>query len=376
MTMLALIAIKLAQEVLALSARERWQATRNLSAANNINDIMTTRWFTITMVVVLVVSVIALFVVRFYKKVSERKAAEKEFFDNSARMRLTEPEADTLMAIAIKAGLKRIGDIFILSDTFDIGAGILLKESFLEAKPTNETSRLEKQLAGLQVKLGFRKVSSAALGGGGLVGSAEKPADGGSADSAAGKTAFIAMFPFAKKMDLINEGGRQRPQQGDSPPGLSESLPEFMPATVTGLVGRVLFIETTLSANVGDRVLVVTGSTSSPQVGPEGISDNDETSKLIEDIGIVEQSVQPARLLTEPNACRLSVALAGLSDTQVVQLAEAIMGAKTQGMAKQMMPAGSTSSPQAGSPREIGKNVESREIDKDVISRGEKEGPK
>jgi len=328
MTTLALIAVKLAQGVVALSAHERWQATQHLSGDNNI---MTNKWFTVAMVVVLAVSVIALFVVNLYKKASELKVAEKELFDNSARKRLTSSETDTLMAIAIKVGLKRIGDIFILADAFDIGAGILFKESFLEGKPTNETSRLEKQLASLQVKLGFRKVSSAALSGGGLVGSAEKPAGAKPADSAAGKTAFIAMFPFAKKIDLINGGGQERPQQGDSPPGLRQSLPEFMPATVTGLVGRVLFIETTLSASVGDRVMVVM----------EGISGNDGTSELIEDIGIVEQSVQPAELLKEPNARRLGVALAGLSDTQAVRLAEAIRGAKTQGTAEQVVPAGS-----------------------------------
>ena len=335
MTTLALIVVKLAQGVTALSAHERWQATRHLSDGNNI---MTHKWFTVAMVVILAVSVIALFVVNLYKKASELKAAEKELFDNAARKRLTSSETDTLMAIAIKAGLKRSGDIFIRADAFDIGAGILLKESLLEGKPTNETSRLEKQLAGLQVKMGFRKVSSsAAFSGGGLVRSAEKPAGARPADSAAGKTAFIAMFPFAKKIDLINGGGRERPQQGDSPPGLRQSLPEFMPATVTGLVGRVLFIETTLSAGVGDRVLVV--------IGQEGISKNDETSQLIEDIGIVEQSAQPAKLLTEPSARRLGVVLAGLSDTQAVQLAEVIMGAKTQGMAKQMMPAGSKEGP-------------------------------
>jgi len=334
MTTLALIAVKLAQGVAALSAHERWQATQHLSYDNNI---MTNKWFSGAMVVVLAVSVIAFFVVNLYKKASELKAAEKELFDNATRKRLTSSETDTLMAIAIKAGLKRIGDIFIRADVFDIGAGILLKESFLEGKPTNETSRLEKQLAGLQVKLGFRKVSSAALSGGGLVGSAEKPAGARPADSAAGKTAFIAMFPFAKKIDLINGGGQERPQQGDSPPGLRQSLPEFMPATVTGLVGRVLFIETTLSAGVGDRVMVV--------IGPEGISENDGTSELIEDIGIVEQSVQPAELLKEPNARRLGVALAGLSDAQAVQLAEAIRGAKTQGTAEQTMLTGSKEGP-------------------------------
>lgn len=332
MTTPVLIAVKLAQAVAALSAHERWQATKHLSDDN----VMTNKWFSVAMVVVLAASVIALFVVNLYKKTSELKAAEKELFDNATRRRLTSPETDTLMAIAIKAGLKRIGDVFILADAFDIGAGILLKESFLEGKPTNETGRLEKQLAGLRVKLGFRKVSPAALSGGGLAGSAEKPAGARPADSAEGRPAFIAMFPFAKKIDLINGVGRERPQQGDSPPGLRQSLPEFIPATVTGLVGRVLFIETTLSAGVGDRVMVAIG---------EGISENDETSELIEDIGIVEQSVQPAELLKEPGARRLGVALAGLSDTQAVQLAEAVRGAKIQGTAEQAVPAGSKERP-------------------------------
>ena len=82
-----------------------------------------------------------------------------------------------------------------------------------------------------------------------------------------GKAAFIAMFPFAKKLELAGSGNHQRPQQdgSPSPPGFgtgaewNRQLPEFLPATVTGLVGRVVFLETTLTANVGDRVLVVIG---------------------------------------------------------------------------------------------------------------------
>ncbi len=331
-TTLALIVVKLTQGVVALSAHERWQATGNLSSGGSV---LTTKWFTITMVVVLVVSAIAFVVVRLYKKVVEQKAAEKELTDNAARKRLTSLEFNTLMTVANKAGLKRNGDIFIRGDAFDIGAGILIRQSYVDGKPTNETSRLEKQLADLQIKLGYRKVSSAASSGGGLAGAVGKPAGAKPADSAAGKTAFVAMFPFEQTISLLN-GRRKRPSEGDSPPGLSESLPEFMPATVTGLVGRVLFIETTLSAGVGDRVLVV--------IGQKG-SENDETSKLIEDIGIIEQSVQPAMLLTEPNARRLGVVLAGLSDTQIVQLAEVIMGAKTPQMAKQMMSAGSKEGP-------------------------------
>jgi hypothetical protein len=294
-TTLALIVVTLTQGVVALSARERWAATRNLSSSGD--SVLTTTWFTATMVVVLVVSVIALVVVRLYKKVVEHKAAEKELSDNAARKR-----------------------------PLDRARGGELVEPLT----------------------GPEKVSSAASSGGGLADVAEKPASDPSTvlgavslsnrrrgDSGAGETAFIAMFPFEKKIDLINGGGRKRPQQGYSPPGLSKSLPEFMPATVTGLVGRVLFIETTLSAGVGDRVLVV--------IGQKG-SEYDETLQLIEDIGIIEQSTQPAGLLTEPNACRLGVVLAGLSDTQAVQLA-AIIGAKTQEMAKQMMLGGSKEGP-------------------------------
>lgn len=192
--------------------------------------------------------------------------------------------------------------------------------------------QLEKQLAGLGKKLGFRKVPSSAASG------SVKPVDESvgakPADFSVGKAAFIAIFPFAKRLELAGSGNHQRPQQdgSPSPPGFgagagwNRQLPEFLPATVTGLVGRVVFLETTLTASVGDRVLVV--------IGLASVNGDGQALELIEDVGPVQQTTQPAELVESPNARRLAVELAGLSETQVAQLAEAIAGVKTTETAK------------------------------------------
>jgi hypothetical protein len=155
------------------------------------------------------------------------------------------------------------------------------------------------------------------------------------ADFPVGKAAFIAMFPFARKVGLANGGNQEQRQQGGSPspPGSgtgaewSRQLPEFLPATITGLVGRVVFLETTLAANVGDRVLVV--------IGLASVSGNGQALELIEDVGPVRQTTQPAESMKEPNARCLAVELAGLSESQAAQLAMAIAGVKTTAPAKQ-----------------------------------------
>ena len=56
--------------------------------------------------------------------------------------------------------------------------------------------------------------------------------------------------------------------------------------------------------------------------------------ELIEDIGPVQQTTQPAESVEAPNARRLAVELAGLSEAQVAQLAGAIAGVKTTETAK------------------------------------------
>jgi large-conductance mechanosensitive channel len=329
MAVSALIAVRLAEVVVGLTAHERFRATQRLDHSS----VMGSKWFIAAIVVVLVVSIIALVVVSLCRKVRELKAAEKAFSDNAARKRLTESETELLMAIAIKAGLKQSEDIFAMGETFEQGAGILFKESFSGGKPTTETSQLEKQLADLRGKLGFRKVSSSSA-----VGSAAKPVDKSAgakpANSSVGRAAFIAMFPSAKRLEPAGNGNHQRPEQGGSPspPELltgvewNQQLPVFLPAIITGLVGRVVSLETTLKANVGDRVLVVIGLAS---VGGGG-----QTLELIEDVGPVQQTTQPAELMKAPNARRLAVELAGLSEEQTAQLADAMRVAKATEAAK------------------------------------------
>ncbi len=323
MTTLALIAVRLAEGVLAVSARERWQGVQHLPSSSG--GFMSSIWFKIGAAALFAGTVIAFAAVSLYNRFSQRKIAEREFADGVSRRQLTELETDMLVAITESAGLEKMADIFLMSNAFDSGAAMLLKESYVAGNPTNETGPLEKQLAGLKAKMNFRKAAGGAYYSNG---SAEKPSDAKPADSAGGKTAYIAMFPFARKLDLRNGNSKE----GDSPPRLRDKLPEFMPAIVTGLVGRVVFMETTLLANVGDRVLIVFGTC--------GIGGDAETSDLIEDIGAVEQSVQPAEFLKEPNACRLGVLLAGISDAQAAQLAGMVSGSNSGQATALALPAG------------------------------------
>jgi len=253
MTSLALVAVSLAEYVVGLTARERFQAVQQLDSGG----FMTSRGFTIAMVVVLVVSIVALVIVSLRTKIREIKAAEKKMLsDIAAKKALAESEAASLSTSA-------------------------------------------------------------------PVASAEEP------DAPVTDTAFIAIFPFTKEFN----GGRKQSQQDTSPPQSgtgaewSRQLPEFLPATVTGIAGQVIFLETTLAANVGDRVLIA--------IGPASAGEGAGRQEFIEDIGLVQQSTQPAELMKEPNARRLGIELNGLNEAQTAQLAGVIGGAtKTTGDAK------------------------------------------
>ena len=264
--------------------------------------------------VLLVGSVMSLVVISILRKFIEQKTAKGEFADGVAKRGLTPAETDTLIEIAVKAGLKRIADIFVLSDAFERGLD-MFKESFVDGNPAKSTVQLERHLAGLKAKMNFCEV---AKGGGGVT--AEKSDEPANAEVI--KSAFIAMFPFSRKMILINSGSSGAPERVDSPPGWREQLPEFIPATITGLVGRVLFIETALSADVGDRVLIAVGSFRAGEYS--------STMELIEEIGTVDSSVYLSESLDASNAYRLSVNLAGISKSQISQLAGAIKDANAR----------------------------------------------
>jgi hypothetical protein len=228
MTVSALIAVRLAEEVMGLNANERWRAVKQVDSSNPLLS----RWFTIAMVIVLTGSIAALAIVSLFKKIRERKAAKKVLLDNAA-----------------KRG---------------------------PAKSGNGTASVQ-------------------------------PVNGSMT-----KAAFIAMFPSIKKAALANGG-----VQALSPPGIgaewSRQIPEFLPATVTGLVGRVVFLETTLKTNVGDRVLVVIGAT--------GFVEGAKVQEIIEDIGLVQQSFQPAETIKTPDSRRLAIELVSITEQQSAQIA-------------------------------------------------------
>jgi hypothetical protein len=298
----------LTQLMLAAAPRQRWEAMRQMH-----NSTSSSNWFTWSMLAVLSVLIVILAVVTLCRRISESRAARRAFFEDARRRGLSESEADILMAVAAKSGLKARESIFSMKEYFEHGAEELLDASRSDGQPTDETVHLERQLAGLRDKLGFQKISKTTAG------AAVKKEDGVSVH----KKAFIALFPFEKKLNPASGGGNKRPQQSGSlsPPGLGAEgnrlFPEFVSATVTGLVGRVVFIETTLAANVGDRVLVLAGS-----------SDTEESIELIQDIGLVQQSAQPAEINAAPQARRLAVALVGANEAQAALLVNVLAGAK------------------------------------------------
>ncbi len=320
--MLTHIAVCLSREVIVASANQRWQGIKHIESDTSL---MSNAWIKPAMLVLLVGSAISLVVVSILRKLSERKTADREFADGVARRGLTSAETDILIEVAIRAGLKRMADIFIFGDAFERGLDILFKESFADGDPTKRTVQLERNLAGLKAKMNFSK---AANGGGDYPAVSDEKPDKPK-NSEVIKTAFIAMFPFSRKMTLIDSGGSGTSERVDSPPDWREQLPEFMPATITGLVGRVLFIETALSANVGDRVLIAIGSFIS--------GENSCAMELIEEIGTVDRSVYLPESLDVSSVRRLGVNLAGLSELQAAQLAGAVKDVSGRGATEQTL---------------------------------------
>ena len=313
--MLNQIAVFMSSGAVGSTAYQRWKGIQHIQSDTSfINN----GYFQLAAMMILVTSVISLVAINLFRKSKDRKSAEKEFVDGVARRKLTAAETDTLIEIAIRAGLKRKADIFALSESFDKGLDILFKESFSDGNPTDRTVQLERHLAGLKAKMNFRRV---AKGGGYYQGGSSwnkmEQRDAVPEQPVVARNVYIALFPFSMKMDFINNGNQSVPGQADFPPDGREQLPKFVPATITGLVGRVLFIETGLHARLGDRVLLVITSFS---------KDEDcSTIELVEEIGIVDRSVYLSSSAVESRVCRLGVNLSGLDESQKAKFTAMVM---------------------------------------------------
>ncbi|MFC1676887.1 hypothetical protein ACFL3G_07490 [Planctomycetota bacterium] len=116
------------------------------------------------------------------------------------------------------------------------------------------------------------------------------------------KPAFVTLFPFAKKT-AGNRGKKTRSSRTFEDSFGTLEPPEFVPAVVTELGGPGLIVETTISAKVGDRILLVFRL------------NNEE--KIIESVAVVRHVV------TIENGLSLAVELTGLNESDINELIRA-----------------------------------------------------
>jgi hypothetical protein len=150
MTTAPVITDGLAAIVLGLTPIERWGA-----ASKEFNmGFMTERWFTIIMVVAIIILTVLLFVVSYKRTPSERKATNQLFDEYADRNGLTKRERQILLAIAGYAGLTETEAIFTMRSAFDHGAAKMMEQS-LAQQGAEAATQLKIELSFLREKLGF-----------------------------------------------------------------------------------------------------------------------------------------------------------------------------------------------------------------------------
>jgi hypothetical protein len=148
----AAITDSLAVVVLALTPVQRWNAAGRFNTG-----FMTERWFTITLVVVIIVATILLFIVS-YNRTLQEKRSNRQLFASYARKRgLSERECQVLLEIANNAKLKQSEAIFTMNSGFERGVTKMIEESAAQGQTAEETRRLKTELSFLGEKLGFQK---------------------------------------------------------------------------------------------------------------------------------------------------------------------------------------------------------------------------
>jgi hypothetical protein len=324
MTTLTLIAVRLAEEVLAVSARDRWHGMHSVQKANLAFPHSV--WFIVTIVLLVAGAVIAIIALSLYNRLSQRKIAERAFAQNVSRKQLTPAETSILELIAERAGLEKAVNIFLMPDAFTRGAEMLIKETLIRGNPTNETAPMENHVAVLRKKMGYRYAAGGAYHS---IDSGTKSEKNGTDGPRGSKEVLVTLFPFSGNPDLSD--GKENPEQGDLPPDWRGQLQEFVSAKITGLVGRVVFIETALQVNVGDRILVA--------IGFDAGKEDSETAESIESIGTVEQILDSTEPVEISQARRMSVNFAHLTESQMLRLAQAINNQEGQNAAEQSLTA-------------------------------------
>ena len=145
--------------VLALTPQERWEAMGRFNT-----NFMTERWFTLTMVVAIIILTVLLFVVSLDRTAQERKATKRLFAEYAEKRGLSKRERQVLLGISTRAGLKRCEAIFTMGGAFDHGAAKMVEESLARGRTTEESEQLKTELSFLREKLGFQNQSVLSIG--------------------------------------------------------------------------------------------------------------------------------------------------------------------------------------------------------------------
>lgn len=144
--------------VLALTPLQRWEAAGRFDTG-----FMLGRWFTITMVVIIIALTTLLFLISYKQTAKEQKSTGQLFSKYADKRGLSGRDRQMLLDISAKAGLRRIASIFTMRNAFDRGVAKMIKESTTE-QGVEQGSRLRAEVSFLREKLGFKKRNRISIG--------------------------------------------------------------------------------------------------------------------------------------------------------------------------------------------------------------------
>ena len=136
--------------VLALTAQERWAASRKVSPRSNGEYLVV-----LAIALLLAALVLLLWWISYRRHSKPRAQAQDLFSDGATRKSLGLRERQVLLAVVARSGIRRNHDIFTTPDAFDRGAAKLLQECTRRRTP-EESERLRAELADLRTKLAYR----------------------------------------------------------------------------------------------------------------------------------------------------------------------------------------------------------------------------
>jgi len=138
------------------------------------------------------------------------------------------------------------------------------------------------------------------------------------------KPAFIASFPFERKLTWSVESSKEKGKMSHNFPEILLKPLQFVPAVVTELGGPGLRIEAPIEVKAGDRVLIMfelDRETKQKLVKNPQTDEVTEISttvmKVIEDVGIIEEIGEVRRTEDALENLSMAVELTGLRDSDI-----------------------------------------------------------